>query len=145
MESTTRPLDPDTINRMVLDGFPGSRNRCVEVGSDYAVAHLIASDADLRPGGYISGPTQFSLADAVLWYLVFGAIGRMEPMALTSELSIRFLRPAIGTELWARAALDIAGRRNVVGSVRVWTVDETKPCSVAQGTYALPHQPTPMP
>lgn len=145
MERTTSPLDPETINRMVLEGFPGSRNRCVEVGADYAVATLSASDADLRPGGYISGPTQFSLADAVLWYLVFGAIGRMEPMALTSELSIRFLRPAIGTELWARATLDIAGRRNVVGSVAVWTVDEAKPCSVAQGTYALPHIPTPLP
>lgn len=142
MESTAGRLDPETINRMVLEGFPGSRNRCVEVGADYAVAHLTADAADLRPGGYISGPTQFSLADAVLWYLVFGAIGRMEPMALTSELSIRFLRPAIGTELWARATLDIAGRRNVVGSVAVWTDDEAKPCSVAQGTYALPHQPT---
>jgi acyl-coenzyme A thioesterase PaaI-like protein len=41
-------------------------------------------------------------------------IGRVEPRALTSELSIRFLRPAIGETLWARAAVDSAGRRNVV-------------------------------
>ena len=94
---------------------------------------------DLRPGGYVSGPTQFALADAALWYLVFGAIGRVEPMALTSELSIRFIRPAIGETLWARATLDVAGRRNVVGTVRIWVDErEDRATAVAQGTYALP-------
>ena len=75
----------------------------------------------------------------MLWYLVFGAIGRIEPMALTSELSIRYLRPAQGEVLWARAMLESAGRRNVVGTVRVWVDDrEDKPVSTAQGTYVLP-------
>ena len=79
-------------------------------------------------------------ADVVLWFLVFGAIDRVEPMAMTSELSVRFLRPGIGTRLFARASLDRAGRTSVVGTVRVWTDDnESKPCSAAQGTYALPH------
>jgi len=60
-------------------------------------------------------------------------------MALTSELSIRFLRPAQGSMLWARATLDSAGRRNVVGTVRVWVDDrEDRAVSVAQGTYVLP-------
>ena len=94
---------------------------------------------NLRPGGFISGPTQFARVDAVLWYLTFGAIGRIEPMALTSELSIRFLRPAQGTVLWAKATLDVAGRRNVVGTVRVWCDDRVdKPTATAQGTYVLP-------
>ena len=35
--------------------------------------------------------------------------------------------------------LDSAGRRNVVGTVRVWTDDRVdKPTAVAQGTYVLP-------
>jgi acyl-coenzyme A thioesterase PaaI-like protein len=60
-------------------------------------------------------------------------------MALTSELSIRFLRPARGKVLWAKATLDVAGRRNVVGTVRVWCDDRIdKPTATAQGTYALP-------
>ena len=101
-------------------------------------------DDAIRPGGYISGPTQFAIADGALWYLVFAAIGRVEPMALTSELSIRFLRPAIGAVLWARATQEVAGRRQVVGSVRIWTDDnEQRPCAVAQGTYVLPTTPTP--
>lgn len=106
---------------------------------DSALARREITDEELRPGGFISGPTQFGLADAVLWYLVFGAIGRIEPMALTSELSIRFLRPAQGSILWARATLEVAGRRNVVGTVHMWTDDrEDKPTATAQGTYALP-------
>ena len=60
-------------------------------------------------------------------------------MALTSELSIRFLRPAVGEILWARATLDATGRRNIVGTVRIWADDRAhKPTAVAQGTYALP-------
>ena len=74
---------------------------------------------------------------------VFAAIGRVEPMALTSELSIRFLRPAAGDVLWAACRSRRAGRRNVVGTVRLWTDDRVdKPTAVAQGTYALPADPS---
>ena len=129
---------------MILHEFPGTGNDCTEIGADFAVARRIITPAELRPGGYVSGPTQFSLADAALWYLVFSAIGRVEPMALTSELSIRFLRPAMGDVLWARATLESAGKRNIVGTVRLWVDDrEHKPTSVAQGTYALPTTPSP--
>ena len=130
----------DAINEMIGHLFPGSNNTCEAVCPDFAVARREISDAELRPGAFISGPSQFGLADAALWYLVFGATGRIEPMALTSELSIRFLRPAQGSVLWARATLDVAGRRNVVGTVHVWCDDrESKPTATAQGTYVLPH------
>ncbi len=124
---------------MVDELFPGSYNSCTEVGATFAVARRDVEETELRPGGFVSGPSQFGLADAALWYLVFGATGRVEPMALTSELSIRFLRPAQGKVLWARATLESAGRRNVVGTVHVWCDDRSdKPTATAQGTYALP-------
>lgn len=124
---------------MVSEAFPGSRARCTAIERSFATATLITSHEDLRPGGFIAGPTQFAIADAVLWYLVFGAIGRVEPMALTSELSIRFVRPAIGSVLNARADLAAAGRRNIVSSFTVWADDNAyRPSAVGQGTYALP-------
>jgi uncharacterized protein (TIGR00369 family) len=132
-------IQPEDVNSMVREAFPSSANECAELGEGYAVACRRVDAAELRPGGFISGPTQFGLADAALWYLVFAVIGRIEPMALTSELSIRYLRPAVGDVLWARATIDSAGRRNVVGTVRLWTDDRShKPTAVAQGTYALP-------
>ena len=60
-------------------------------------------------------------------------------MALTSDLSIRFLRPAIGETVYARAVLNRANRRTVIGTVTVWTDDnEAEPCATGQGTYVLP-------
>ena len=124
---------------MLESEFPGTGNTCVDVGPDAAVARRPIDVGSLRPGGYVSGPVQFALADAALWYLTFGVIGRVEPMALTSELSIRFLRPAQGSVLWARATIESAGSRSIVGSVRVWCDDASaRPSATAQGTYVLP-------
>jgi acyl-coenzyme A thioesterase PaaI-like protein len=136
----TRSLPTVTaVNEVIAQLFPGSNNTCYSIGADFAVARREISDEELRPGAFVSGPSQFGLADAALWYLVFGATGRIEPMALTSELSIRFLRPAQGKVLWAKATLDVAGRRNVVGTVHVWCDDrDDRPTATAQGTYVLP-------
>jgi uncharacterized protein (TIGR00369 family) len=136
-------VDPSVINETVRELFPGSKAECSDVGGDFAVARLQVDASAIRPGNYISGPTQFALADAALWYLVFGVTGRIEPMAVTSELSMRFVRPAQGSVLWARATLDSAGRHTIVGSVRLWVDNrEDKPSSICQGTYALPRAPT---
>lgn len=133
------PPSPHEVNAMLEDLFPGTSNRCVELGPTHAVASMDLRDAAMRPGGFVSGPTQFGLADAALWYLVFGATGAIEPMAMTSELSMRFLRPAQGSVLWARATLEQAGRRNVVGTVHLWCDDRTdRITATAQGTYARP-------
>lgn len=132
-------VDPELVNEMVRREFPGAGNECVELGDGVALARRVTTPAELRPGGFISGPTQFGLADAALWYLAFTVLGRIEPMALTSELSIRFLRPAIGEILWARATLESAGRRNVVGTVHLWVDDhDHRLTATAQGTYVLP-------
>lgn len=139
MSDRSYDLTPAGVDEMLAAEFPGTGNSCVELGPTRALARRDIDEGALRPGGYVSGPTQFGLADAALWYLVFGVIGRIEPMALTSELSIRFLRPAQGSVLWASASLESAGHRSIVGSVRVWCDDrEDKPSATAQGTYVLP-------
>lgn len=77
-----------------------------------------------------------------MWYGCFGAVG-LEAMALTSELSIRFVRPAVataGATLWARVDLDSVGSRSVVMSAVAWTDDADRPTAVAQGTYVLPRR-----
>lgn len=132
-------LTPELINQSIGAAFPGSATRCEELGEGWVLASLTPDPAGLRPGGFISGPTQFALADAALWFMTFQAIGHIELMSLTSELSIRYLRPAVGQKLWARATLDSAGRRNVIGTVRIWVDDRVdKLTATAQGTYVLP-------
>ena len=132
-------LDVDAVNRMVRDQFPGTGNRCIELGADYAIAAYDVQPDDIRPGGFISGPCQFSLADSALWFLSFVALERIEPMALTSELSIRFLRPGQGERIICRATLEAVSRRSVVGTAHVWCDgNPTKITAAAQGTYAVP-------
>lgn len=138
-------IDADTINEMLDEHWPDARVRCVSIDATSAVARLTPRPENLRPGGFISGPTQFAAADSALWFLVCGVTNAPEPMALTSELSIRFLRPAIGDTLQAEARLERAGRRTVVATVHVWTVDRDRPCATAQGTYfrSADHKPAP--
>lgn len=132
-------LDVDEINDMLRTQFPGTGNRCIDIGPDFAVAAYDVQPSDIRPGGFVSGPCQFAIVDCALWFLAFAALGRIEPMALTSELSIRFLRPAQGERVICRATLEAASRRSVVGTAHVWC--EGRPdriTAAAQGTYAIP-------
>lgn len=131
-------VTPEDINAFLSKEFGGMNNRCIEVGDRFAVARYEADTAMLRPGGIIAGPTLFGLCDGVLWYALFGAVG-IEPMALTSELSIRFMRPARGNAVLARCDLDHVGRRSVIGTIRCWMEEDPETTvAVAQGTYVRP-------
>ena len=132
-------ISPEAINEAVTEAWADSGCTCVDVTPTSAVARMETVPAMARPGGFISGPALFGVADAALWFLVFGVLDRVEPMALTSELSIRFLRPATGSVVYARADLNSAGSRTIVGSVTMWTEgNEDRPCAAAQGSYVLP-------
>lgn len=136
---TNSEVTVEAINAMVDQQFPGSTGRCLEIGADYAVAYADVAETSIRPGGFVSGPTQFAVADMALWFVSFVALGRIEPMALTSELSIRYLRPAQGARLMCRANLESRNRRSVVGTCHVW-IDGApdRITATAQGTYAVP-------
>lgn len=133
-----QPPEIDVPTPAEIDDYIGSlwpaatrTTRCTEAGPGFAVVRWTFDEAALRPGGMISGPTQFAAADRALWCATFTVIG-LEAMAVTSELSIRFLRPASGGDLMARADVDRVGRRSVVGSVRCW-IDgaDDRPVAVA--------------
>lgn len=133
-------VTPQMINDAVARAFPSAEQvGCEDVGRDFALVRRDVDAGAARPGGLVSGPSQFAIADAALWFLTFGVIDGIELMALTSEMSISFLRPATGSVIWARAQLLSAGSRKIVGSVKVWCDDhEQAPSAVAKGTYVLP-------
>lgn len=132
-------LNPDSINAMVAEHWPESDVICEQISASSALASIEVGKPDLRPGGYIGGPTLFAAADAALWFLAATVRGRPEPMALTSDLAIRYLAPAIGRRVFARASLNKGAGRSMVGTVSIWTDDnEDSPCATAQGAYILP-------
>lgn len=135
------PVDiptPQAINEFFEREFRSAYSggyRCVETGPGFVVSRWIYDASTLRPGGFISGPTQFTLADTALWFLSFTVLG-LAPMAVTSEMYVTFVRPAVGGDLFARAELLRAGKTAIKGTVRLW-VDGApdKPVSHVMGSY----------
>jgi acyl-coenzyme A thioesterase PaaI-like protein len=113
--------------------------QCHEISARHVVVSKDVPESGIRPGGFISGPTQFAMVDLGMWYAVFGAVG-FEAMALTSECSIRFTRPALGRKLWARVDINSISGRNIAMTTTVWTDNVNKPTSIAQGTYVVPRK-----
>ena len=135
-------LTPEIVNQFVAESFPitvDSGYSCVELGSATAVARLAFDPHNVRPGGIVPGPAIFGLADISLWFAIFTAIG-IEPMAVTSDLTIHFLRPAIGAALLARCTLTKVGKRLAHGEVRIWEErgDPDRLVAFASGAYVLP-------
>jgi uncharacterized protein (TIGR00369 family) len=89
----------------------------------------------------ISGPVLMSLADMAAYMIVMAHVGR-ELMAVTTSLTINFLRPAKPQELHADAELLSLGRRNVVCAVRLWTEGPDRPAAQAMVTYARASPPS---
>lgn len=128
----------DDLNAFLRTAFPATAQsgyRCESVGDGSATVRWVYDAATLRPGGYISGPTMFAAADTALWFAVFTAVG-IEAMAVTSEMSIRFLRPALDDDLLAAARIQSVSSRRIVGSIEMW-IDGApeRLVAVAQGTY----------
>ena len=129
---------PDAVNEFFAREFPSAHaagQRCIETGPGLAVVRWTYNARALRPGGLISGPTQFAVADCAFWFATFTVLG-LAPMAVTSELYIAFLRPAVGGDLIARAEILRAGRSKITGTVRLW-VDGApeRPVSHVTGSY----------
>ncbi len=131
----------DEVNEHFAEVFPAAAStgvRCDRIEAGIATARWTFDETQLRPGRYISGPTMFMLADTALWFATFSVIG-IESMAVTAEMSIRFLRPAKDGDLLAQATVDSVSKRRVVGTVKLWIDGEPDQLvAVAQGTYARP-------
>lgn len=110
-----------------------------DMAAGTARCRLPFSDDSIRPGGTISGPAMFGLADFTLWIAVMTAVGP-EPLAVTTDMTVHFLaKPARG-DLIAAARLLKTGKRLCVGEVGVFNADDADETPVAHvvGTYSVP-------
>jgi uncharacterized protein (TIGR00369 family) len=91
----------------------------------------------LRPGGTISGPTMMALADFAMYVAVFSAVGP-QPLAVTTNLNINFLRKPAQADLLADARLMKVGKRLAVGEVAIYSSGDDEPVAHVTATYSLP-------
>ena len=95
-------------------------------------------EAHLRPGGTISGPTMFTLADCVVYGAVLAMIGP-KALSVTTNCSIDFMRkPAAGVDLIGKCRLLKLGRALAVGDVLIYSEGMAQPVARATLTYSIP-------
>ncbi|MCA0872100.1 PaaI family thioesterase [Seohaeicola saemankumensis] len=121
-----------------------------QIRSDYAIDDLTeetitmrlkVEDRHLRPGGTVSGPSMFALADVSVYAMVLARIGR-QALAVTTNCSLDFMRkPASGADLIGRCTLLKLGRALAVGDVLMYSEGSDKPVARATMTYSIPPRP----
>ncbi|MFT7650524.1 MAG: hypothetical protein ACI8Y4_005297 [Candidatus Poriferisodalaceae bacterium] len=135
---------PVEVNDFVIAVFPSivkDGYSCDAIGVRSAVCRWTLDETRLRPGGLISGPTQFSAADMALWFLAFTELG-LAPMAVTSNMTIDFLKPASGGDLLATATMLRAGRSRITGRVDIRVEGNDQIVGHATGSYSVLRTPS---
>lgn len=133
-------MDIPALQDFLLRDFP-------QVGDDFAidalttdelVVRLRVTDKHLRPGGTVSGPSMFALADVGLYLAILARLGPVA-LAVTTNCSIDFMRkPAAGRDLLGHVRLLKLGRVLAVGDVLIYSDGDPKPVARASLTYSIP-------
>ena len=146
-EGTTMPapaMSADEIAELLHAEFPqafhpGCGHSIERVGYGDVRVRWKFDPSSLRPGGTVSGPTMMELADFAMYVAVFSAFGP-QPLAVTTNLNINFLRKPAQADLLADARLLKVGKRLAVGEVAIFSQNSDEPVAHVTATYSIPAQ-----
>ncbi len=110
----------------------------LRVEEDLLEVRLNVEARHLRPGGTVSGPSMFALADVAMYLAILARLGPVA-LAVTTNCSIDFMRkPEAGRALIAQARLHKLGRVLAVGDVLIRSEGTEAPVARAGLTYSIP-------
>ena len=133
-------MDVPALSAFMVEAFPQVAGdfRVEAVGPGTITVRLLTADRHLRPGGTISGPTMFALADVAVYLAILARIGPVA-LAVTTNASIDFLRkPAAGRDLIGEGRLLKLGRVLAVGDVLIRSDGSPDIVARANATYSIP-------
>lgn len=133
-------MDAAAINNFLAREFPQVAGEFVidDAGGDLLVARLKVSEANLRPGGTVSGPSMFALADLSIYAAILSRIGPVA-LAVTTNASIDFMRkPEAGRDLLAHCRILKLGRVLAVGEAMIFSDGQDQPVARCSMTYSIP-------
>ena len=132
-------LTPQDMQRFFeREGLDGGGSMVVEeVGDLTARLRLKAAPRDLRPGGTISGASMMALADLAIYAALLGEIG-LVPLAVTTSLTINFLRKPALADVLADARLLKVGKALAFGEILLRSEGEEKLVAHCTSTYSIP-------
>lgn len=143
MTTNAPQLTASDITEFLADVFPQMTGRMVieDVAAMTARTRLLVKDGDLRPGGTVSGPSMFALADCAFYVAVIAMIGK-EALAVTTSATINFMRRPEPGDLVADARILKLGRSLAVGDVTLFSATGGPPVAHASMTYSIPPKPS---
>ena len=97
------------------------------------------SDEHLRPGGTVSGPTMFLLADVSFYLATLSIIGP-KSLTVTTNCSINFLRKPNISDLISETRVLKIGKTLSVGDVLIYSNGIKEPVAHASLTYSIPRK-----
>ena len=142
------PSTPPVFTMVELSAYLAAEFPQIGIGRNFIIENVGPMSArmrlhynvdQLRPGGTISGPTIFALADVALYVAILAQLGRVK-LAVTTNLNINFLRKPGPSDLIGEARLLKLGKRLAVGEVTMFSIDAPDIVAHATGTYSIPPQ-----
>jgi uncharacterized protein (TIGR00369 family) len=99
---------------------------------------LRVEERHLRPGGTVSGPAMFGLADVAVYLAILSRVGPVA-LAVTTGCSMDFLRkPVAGQDVLAEVRLLKLGRTLAVWDALLTSEGGAEPVARGTFTYSLP-------
>ena len=109
-----------------------------EVAPMRAIIRKRISNKHLRPGGTVSGPSMFALADVAIYLAVLAMFGP-KALAVTTNCSIDFMRkPSAQADLLCKNEVVKLGRSLAVCQSLIYSEGQAQPVARANLTYAIP-------
>jgi uncharacterized protein (TIGR00369 family) len=143
MQPNVQPvMSVATLTAYIDREFPqihyGGRVYQIEaVGPMSARLRMVFHHHLVRPGGTISGPSLFALADLALYVAILAHIGPVG-LAVTTNMTMNFLRKPEPGDLLGECRLLKLGRRLAVGNVLITAENSDAVLVQATGTYSIP-------
>lgn len=133
-------MNAEEVSAYVAEVFPqvehyGFMVEQLEPGS--VTISMKVSERDLRPGGTVSGPAMFTLADCAAYLVILAHIGKVA-LAVTTNLNINFLSKPGPTDMVATARLLKLGKRLAVCDIELRSKGSETLVAHATATYSIP-------
>ena len=133
-------MNKEDLESFLQNDFPQVANEFEvdEITEDGLVLRRHVDTSHLRPGGTVSGPTMFGLADVAVYLAILSRIGP-RALTVTTSCAMDFLRkPAADRDLLAEVRLLKIGKVLAVGDVLIRSDGVSAPVARANMTYSIP-------
>lgn len=133
-------MDIAALQSFVAREFPqlGDDFTIEDLTPDGVTVRLNVCKQHLRPGGTVSGPSMFALADVGMYLAILARLGPVA-LAVTTNCSIDFMRkPAADADMLCQTRLLKLGRVLAVGDAMLFSEGQDAPVARASLTYSIP-------